>query len=135
MYTNNTERLRIGGSGNMGLGTVLVFLSLVQIQVVLLLKMLVSNTGIKIGDGANDNYLVAAGNGSFYLSHYGSASMILELEAAATSGRIDRLGHLGLGVIPRTGVQQLLKQSKNWCWRCYFKSKYLIGFFELTTNA
>jgi len=43
-----------------------------------------TNTGIKIGDGTNDNYLIAAGNGSFYQSHYGSGHMIFGVGTSGT---------------------------------------------------
>ena len=91
------EIARFDPSGNMGLGTNNPSFSQFGSNTggLAVEDVGTSNTGIKIGDGSNDNYLVAAGNGSFYLSHYGSGSMIF---GAGSSGderlRIDSSGRL-----------------------------------------
>jgi len=76
--TGGTNRLHVDANGNVGVGTTSVDFSDFGSNTggVSFQDIGGTNTGLKIGDGTNHNYLIAAGNGSFYQSHYGSGSMI-----------------------------------------------------------
>ena len=104
---NGSERMRIDSSGNVGIGASAVSFSEFGSNTGGFAVQNVggSNTGIKIGDGTNDNYLVAAGNGNFYNSHYGSGSMIFGVGTSGTERmRIDDAGRLLVGTNTNRGT-------------------------------
>ncbi len=100
IYTNNTRVIRIDTSGHVGIGTTTVDFSQFGSNTggVAIADIGATNTGLKISDGSYHNYLVQAGNGDFYISHYGPGSTVF---SNGTSGeeafRVDASRRLLVG--------------------------------------
>ena len=116
--TGGTGRLFIDSSGNCGIGASSPSFSQFGSGTggLAVEDIGASNTALKIGDGANDNYLVAASNGSFYQSHYGSGSMIFGVGSTGDERmRISSDGNVGINATnPTSALHVVSAASTTW---------------------
>ena len=101
LVTNGTYRMYITAGGNVGIGTTSIDFSQFGSNTggVAIADIGATNTGLKLSDGSFHNYLVQAGNGNFYLSHYGASGDLVFSNGASGEerARIDFSGRLLIG--------------------------------------
>jgi hypothetical protein len=132
LSTNGSERLNIDSSGNvnidsggvfydnannrLGIGTTTVDFSQFGSNTggVAIADVGATNTGLKISDGSYHNYLVQAGNGNFYISHYGAGDTVF---SNGTSGeevfRVDASRRLLVGTSTVSAVSTAVFQGNS----------------------
>ena len=97
----NTNTLFVDASANaVGIGTSTVDFSQFGSNTggVAIADVGATNTGLKISDGSYHNYLVQAGNGNFYISHYGAGDTVFSNGASGEEAfRVDASRRLLVG--------------------------------------